>query len=74
MLIYLFIVVASLSLSNIAAHDEGYISTHYFLVCGDQRAIIALVVFRHVEVLNILYDLRKTDRRPNKLAQVPSHP
>lgn len=38
---------------------QGDSSTYYFLVCGDQRAVIALVVFCHVEVLNILYDLCK---------------
>lgn len=73
---YLFIVV-SLSLSSAVAQRrvrQGDFSTYYFLVCGDQRAVIALVVFRHIEVLNILYDLRKEDRQANKLTQVPSHP
>lgn len=37
---------------------RGYFS-YYFLVCSDQRAVIALIVVCHVEVLNIFNDLEK---------------
>lgn len=41
----------------------GDCSTHCFLVRGDQRAVVALVVLGHIKVLNVLDDLCHTDRR-----------
>lgn len=67
---YLFTVVSGFDKQHCSKQcrvRRGDISAYNFLVCGDQCAVIALVVFCHVEVLNILYDLCKT----NKLVHVP---